>query len=593
MNPIFATDGYKTGHHLMYAPNTTRVLCNFTPRSNKYAPNGINHVVVFGVQAAFKTIVELFDTHFFKKKEMDQLSKEMDKGNMTFRTFEQKRDAIKAGVLEEIQNEFSLYLGSNYDVSHFDALWRMQYLPIEVRALEEGTLCPIGVPTMVMFNTLDSFYWLPNFLETIISTLLWKPMTSATIAYEYKKLLTSYAKETDKDNLGFVEFQGHDFSMRGMDSIYSSAMSGLGHSLSFSGSDTLPSIIYARKLYNDPNPIVHSVNATEHSVMCSGTKEGELQTFERLLDTFPTGILSIVSDTWDLWKVHTHILPKLKDRILARDGKVVIRPDSGDPVDILCGIAVKKSLEEVLEYYYSDTTEKIGFQEGDKFYNFCPERFEDLIKEYGKDGVWDIARNLQAGLDNGFIEEINISKDSPESKGVIELLWDIFGGTVNSQGFKVLDPHIGAIYGDSITLDRAKQICERLKQKGFASTNVVLGIGSFTYQYNTRDTFGFAVKTTYIEKYIPKKDKHEFIPVFKDPVTDSGDKKSARGLLEVHNIDGKLTLIEHEKVDAAKSFGYFSTLRNKEDLLIPMFRDGEFVKTTTITDIRKKLKEND
>jgi len=177
------------------------------------------------------------------------------------------------------------------------------------------------------------------------------------------------------------------------------------------------------------------VNATEHSVMCSGSKEDEIGTFRRLMETFPTGILSVVSDTWDLWKVLTEYLPQLKEEILARDGKLVIRPDSGDPVDIICGVDFK-------------------------------------YKKHSDGG-----------------EEYSI----PEQKGVIELLWDVFGGTINEQGYKVLNSHIGAIYGDSITLERAEQICERLKAKGFASTNIVLGIGSYSMGYATRDQQGGAV----------------------------------------------------------------------------------------------------
>ena len=120
----------------------------------------------------------------------------------------------------------------------------------------------------------------------------------------------------------------------------------------------------------------------------------------------------------------------------------------------------------------------------------------------------------------------------PKEKGVIELLWDVFGGTINEQGYKVLDPHIGAIYGDSITIDRADEICSRLEAKGFASTNVVLGIGSFTYQYNTRDTFGFAMKATYVEV------DGEGREIFKDPITDDGMKKSAKGLMQVYRNKG-------------------------------------------------------
>ena len=179
---------------------------------------------------------------------------------------------------------------------------------------------------------------------------------------------------------------------------------------------------------------IYSVNASEHSV--STTKiftVGESQMIADWLKIFPKGILSIVSDTFDLWKLITEYLPANKDAIMARDGKLVIRPDSGDPVDIICGIP--------------------------------EDRQEDL------------------SIDTPY---------PPQYKGVIELLWDIFGGTVNEQGYKVLDPHIGAIYGDSITPERQAQIYERLAAKGFAATNILLGIGGYTYGYNTRDTLGLS-----------------------------------------------------------------------------------------------------
>lgn len=332
------------------------------------------------------------------------------------------------------------------------------------------SLCPIGVPLLTITNTRPEFAWLVNYVETLMSCMLWQPITSATIAYEYKKLLNKYALETTGSTEG-VQWQGHDFSMRGMSSPESAILSGMGHLTSFTGTDTIPAIYSLEKSYSADGLIGASVPATEHSVMCMGTKESEIETFRRLLNLYPTGILSVVSDTWDLWKVCTEYLPQLKEEILARgnpkytnayidgehedwfaialeennhedivkvedqffqlhkgpdwdaytevipNGKLVIRPDSGDPVDIICGL------------------------------NTSP-------KGYTPTG------------DN-----------ESEIKGVIELLWDIFGGTVNKQGFKVLDPHIGAIYGDSITIQRATEICERLKAKGFASTNIVFGIG--------------------------------------------------------------------------------------------------------------------
>lgn len=185
---------------------------------------------------------------------------------------------------------------------------------------------------------------------------------------------------------------------------------------------------------------------------------GEQQMIADWLVDFPTGILSIVSDTFDLWKLIREYLPANKEVIMARDGKLVIRPDSGDPVDIICGVKWGISDKDSQYYRESDLFEREG--DGD-----VPSLY---IHTFGA-------------------KPVSVS----ERKGVIELLWDIFGGTINEQGFKVLDPHIGAIYGDSITLDRQVQIYKRLASKGFASTNIVLGVGSFTYQMNTRDTLGF------------------------------------------------------------------------------------------------------
>ncbi len=157
------------------------------------------------------------------------------------------------------------------------------------------------------------------------------------------------------------------------------------------------------------------------------------------------------------------------------------------------------------------------------------------------------------------------------------MLWDVFGGTVNEQGYKVLDPHIGAIYGDSITIERADEICRRLEAKGFASTNVVLGIGSFTYQFNTRDTFGFAMKATYCEI------NGEGREIFKDPITDDGTKKSATGLLCVTRDEYNGDYVLMDRVD-------WETSRGGE--LKTIYRDGKFENTTTLSEIRENLKKN-
>lgn len=478
MNPLLLTDGYKTAHHIMYPKGTTLVYSNFTPRSNKYAPKGCDQLVSFGQQMMMLQIHEAFDKDFFSKP--------------------------KQVVCQEMKEELELYLGMPYDVSHFEALYDLGYLPICVKIIEEGTLVPMRVPVLTIYNTHPDFYWLTNYLETIISNLLWKPMTSATIAHTYRKVLTKWQEKTDSEKSWFIDWQGHDFSMRGMDSVDAVISSGLGHLTSFMGTDSLPTIYGARKYYGAQGQVGGSVPATEHSVMCAGGKEDETETFRRLLSLYPTGILSVVSDTWDLWKVCTEHVVTLKEEILARDGKLVIRPDSGNPVDIICG---------------------------------C---------------------------------EYSIPGTMPQDKGVIELLWDVFGGTINEQGYKVLDSHIGAIYGDSITIDRADEICSRLEAKGFASTNIVLGIGSFTYQFNTRDTFGFAMKATYVEVDGLGQE------IFKDPITDDGIKKSAKGLLKVNE---DLTLTDQVSWD-----------EENKGMLQTLYYNGMFEHYTDLKTIKEKLR---
>ena len=552
MNPLLLVDFYKPSHYFMYPKGMTKLYSNFTPRKSRL--EGIDKVVVFSIQHfCLEYLIKQFNDNFFKKNK------------------------------KEVIEEYSRHVKQS-TYAHIEALHDLGYLPIEIKSLDEGTLCPIGVPMLTITNTHPDFGWLVNYLETLMSCMLWQPITSATIAYEYKKLLSKYANETT-GSAEFVQWQGHDFSMRGLSSPESAILSGMGHLLSFTGTDTIPAIYQLEQSYAAGGLIGASVPATEHSVMCMGTKESEIETFQRLLDLYPTDILSVVSDTWDLWKVCTEYLPQLKEQILARDGKLVIRPDSGDPVNIICGYRLNKAANRLAGI---DTS-----------------TYEKYIELVGKEHA-DF-------------------KSEASYKGVIELLWDIFGGTVNEQGYKVLDSHIGAIYGDSITLERAEQICERLKAKGFASTNVVLGIGSYTYQYNTRDTFGFAVKATYgeikkecvcksrrpntdtpLEEQIPwgaclsedgkyliasecgRCDNDNFVEareIFKDPITDDGTKKSKKGLLTVVESEGMF--------NTGKTLGVKDKCTWEEEktgLLTTVFKDGKLIKTTTLEEIRNKLK---
>lgn len=485
-NPLNAIDAYKLDHRRQYPAGTTRVYSNFTPRGSRIA--GMDHVVFFGLQAFLASFLHEAFTDWFTQPE----------------------DQVVQDYIEMTNN----VLGPN-DIGgeHIRELHQLGYVPLRFCALPEGTPVPLRVPMFTVENTHPDFFWLVNYIESVLSASIWLPCTSATRAWYMRKMLDRYARETGGDP-DFVQWQGHDFSFRGMSNLEAAAASGAGHLLSFSGTDSLPALEWINQYYNDfpegaPNGFLGgSVAATEHSVMCAGGNLTERETYERLLKLYPTGIVSVVSDTWDLWAVLTQHLPALHDLIMKRDGKLVIRPDSGDPVDILCG-------------------------------------------------------NPHEPL------------NSPAYKGVIELLWDEFGGVINDQGFRTLDPHVGAIYGDSINFERARAIAERLAVKGFASTNVVLGVGSYTYQYVTRDTFGFAMKATWAE--IDGEGRN----LFKDPVTDNGLKKSATGRLSVmpgaHG--GGIVLVDNanEHQEAAS-------------LLMPVWEDSLFKRYQSFADVRNVLR---
>jgi nicotinamide phosphoribosyltransferase len=523
-NPLGLTDGYKIGHKPMLAPGTDYLYGTWIPRSLKYAAPGIKKVLSAGHQLTWMWLHDQFEEYFFKKP-------------------------IERA--QKFAKDMSLYLGLPYNGKHFEDLHKLGYLPIRVKALPEGIETNPNVPHQTFINTVPGFAWLTLYLETPVSNISWKTPTNASIALQYRRNATEWVMKTDSKNAWFIDFACHDFSARGLDP-FTTISSGLAHAFSFIGSDTLVVIDAARYFYGvgEDEVCIASVNASEHSVTCTGlfyflrklergqmndaideyysydvpatksTRENpdlmaiaEWLNLRRWLEIFPIGILSVVSDTFDFFRVITEILPRLKKEIMARDGKLVVRPDSGDPVDITCGL---------------NTSSKLIFDE-----------------------------------------------ESHEYKGMIELLWDIFGGTVSDEGYKVLDSHIGAIYGDSITIQRQIEIYERLASKGFATTNIVLGVGSYTYQLNTRDTMGFAAKGAWFQT------EDEEYDIYKDPATDNGTKKSLRGRVAVlQGEDGEIT-VKTQCTAEEENTG----------LLHIIYENGKFYNQTTLGEIRNKVKE--
>lgn len=752
-------DYYKLGHVDQYPPGITQIFSNWTPRYTKRpnADSATHRVTHFGLQYFIKDYLQRrFSEGFFLRPKSDVIAEYV---------------RVVRGTLG-IQSPRT---------SHLEELHDLGYIPLAIYSIPEGFSTRCGIPSMVITNTAPSAFWLPNFIETMLSMVLWKGSTSATTAARFRRIGTKYAKQFGHTDLSFLDWQFHDFSMRGMSGLEDAVLSGMGHLTSFSGTDTIPAILAAEQYYaaglcggsvpacyddqteiltehgfkffadlsegekvaqyhtdgsidfivptesyicpydgdmisfskpgyryidmvvtpnhrmvkkrkdnslmffeagaygtencnythrnavvvagrgigsgsakslspvdrlriafqadgsfashradytgeitgclpirfsfkkdrkfdrltsiltacgfeyssdkyadgyysfwiktplgsnfrkdlswvdltnvssewaqefveelshwdghrsskntisystsilecaevaqvvgilgnyktqwcayTDPrgdrevnynvifslnrnsvsgedtiknsvpysglvycvsvptkmlvvrrNHVVAISGNTEHSVVCAGGQAGEFETFRRLIeDVYPAGVVSLVSDTWDLWKVLTDFIPRLRDSILARQGKIVIRPDSGDPVKIMIGDP-------------------------------------DVICK-------------------------------PAQAGVLSLLAAALG-TTNG-----LINNAGAIYGDSINEARAEAILAGCVAKGLSPFNAVFGVGSFTYEFQTRDTDGFAMKATAVVQ------NGKLIPIYKDPVTDDGGKKSLCGIPAVYRTE--------------------------------------------------------
>ena len=884
LNPLTTCDFYKVSHREMYPEGTELVYSNFTPRSTRLFPTvksvTDNRVVFVGLQGFIQWfLIDVFDDGFFdlpKGRVIDAYKRRMD-------------NALGAGMVS---------------TEHLEALHDLGYLPLEIMALPEGSKVDPKVPVYTVYNTLPEFYWLVNYLETVFSNSIWKPMVAATTAYRYRQVVEKYLELTGvpKELAGILV---HDFSCRGLSGPYDAQSTGMSHLVFFEGTDTISAIDYAEEYYGadsdtelvgcsvpacydgdtevltekgfvrfedlgetsrvaqyhedgtidfvepttyykmpykgdmiefsksghnyvdalvtpkhkmvrlkngavslfeagdfsyrnrngyshrnsiivsgktressskfseldrlrvafqadgsfpsraesyksgqvrfslkkerkkirlegilkelgykytrsdydngytsfwinpentaefqkdfewvslgkspewyedfvselaywdgcfknncvvysstqkscvdkvqavcsvsrrkgqvsmyedkrgdsvrlpiytitiqkdkttisghrvsravrDFNGVVYCVSVptkmlvvrrsgcvmvcgnTEHSVMCMGGKETELETFRRLIKLHPEGVLAIVSDTWDFWKVITEFAAELKDEIEARQpnalglAKVVFRPDSGNPVDILCGIEVEDfsgvELEYLSDYIADYLSDKVSEETP---HGECgPDSVTEIIK-YGDSYYeatckffWNRHDKQYYYLDSVEDTTLKGATLTPEQKGAVQCLYETFGGSVTDTGHILLNERVGLIYGDSITLERCEAICQRLMDKGFATGNVVFGVGSYTYQYVTRDTIGGAMKATYGVI------NGEGIEIYKDPKTDSGEKKSAKGLLVVEEVDSRFKL---------KDQATWEQVYGKDNAMRVVYRNGRLTEFDNLATIR-------
>lgn len=339
-------------------------------------------------------------------------------------------------------------------------LFLLGYLPLEIKAVSEGTVLPVKNVMCTITNTHPDFYWLVGYVESLLLKV-WNTITVATFSREIKKLCLFYLKDTSDNAENLIDYMVHDFGYRGCSSDETAALSGAAHLVNFKGTDTITAVKLIADYYQNidqghtDDSIGMSIPASEHSVMCAYGEENELQAFERMLELYPTGTVSIVSDTYNLWNVMTKFTMKLKDKILAREGKVIFRPDSGDPIKIICG---------------------------------------------------------------------DENEEGPARKGCLRLLDNVFGHTVNAKGYKLLNSKVGLVYGDGMYYERYENMLKTMKEMGYATSNLVIGMGGLLLQQHNRDELDIAFKATYCE--INGLGKN----IYKRPVTDK-KKNSHKGLM--------------------------------------------------------------
>lgn len=437
-NPLLALDVYKMGHMEQYKPGVSKVFSYLMARSDKY----YDKTLFFGLQYYLAAYLET------------------------------PLEPWMADEFLEVREAILGFPASAEQQQQIRDLAELGYWPVKIKAVPEGEVIPVRNVLMTIESTHPSFYWCVGYIESLILKV-WYTTTVASTSYKYREALHAFMDKAGSQSAidaGLEKFMVHDFGYRGDHCEEGAAISGVAHLTTFIGSDDVPAYACAMDYYDAsdrrPGPVMASVPASEHSVMCSFGRDDELAGFRHMLNTYPNSIVSIVSDTYSIWDVLMKHAVVLKNDILARPegAKVVFRPDSGDPEMIICG-----------------------------------------------DPDW--------------------ARDTPEYFGVIRLLDEVFGHTINEKGYKVLNSKVGVLYGDGMYFERWTKIMNRLMDMGYSPENLIIGVGGILRNHS-RDTFGFALKATYVEY------DGEGHNIMKDPVTDHG-KKSHTGLVGLFIEDGK------------------------------------------------------
>jgi len=372
-NLILLADAYKYAHHKLYYPGTTKIFSYLESRGGMF-----DETIFFGLQYFLKEYVQ---GPAFTQHDLDEAD----------------------GFLLQVFGRDDVFDKSKfqYILDKYDG-----HLPVKIRAVAEGTAVPVSNVLMTIENTDPECFWLTNFLETLLMQV-WYPCTVATLSNRIRKVVTGYYNETATEGAeAGIDFVLNDFGFRGVSSVESAKIGGAAHLLNFSGSDNLAGSGMAIKYYNAQKVYGLSIPATEHSICTLLGQEGELEVFKHVLKTFPTGVIACVSDSYNIFRACEEYWGEdLKNEILKRDGTLVIRPDSGDPI---------MTLLKIFEILFG----KFGFTLNAKGYKVLPKQvrviqgdgvnYEEIKKIYAalkKNRI--SAENLALGMGGALLQKVD------------------------------------------------------------------------------------------------------------------------------------------------------------------------------------------
>lgn len=374
-NIILLTDSYKYSHGFQYLPNTQAVYSYFESRNGSKFP----YTLFYGLQYIIK-----------KHLEGKVITKEK---------------------IDEAEKLITMHLGEGmFDRAKWDYILEKHdgKLPVRIKAVKEGSIIPTSNALLTVENTDDNCPWVTNFIETLL-THVWYTSTVATLSYNIKERVLELVKATTDDNKvgDVIPWMLHNFSARGVENMEAAASNGAAHLLSFSGTDNVMAMPFIQKYYNEGADYCagYSVRATEHSVMTSRGEEGEWDIVDNLFAKNPDGILSIVIDSYD-YKRFLHTMgTRYHDLIVNRNGRVVMRPDSGDP------IIVSQDCLNILGEHFGYTINSKGYKVLPDFVRVLwgdgidEDGVIAIIKESMKNG-WS-AENWIFGMGGGLAQKVN------------------------------------------------------------------------------------------------------------------------------------------------------------------------------------------